>query len=190
LVQPDPGAAVAEPPPAPAGFEDFYRASYRKVVRAAMLAGATIDEAEDAASEALTSMARTWPVPGRPLSYACTAAVNYFIKSRTRGDARLVRRLVERGHVVRREGAEDARLAGLEGREWIAGILGELTGAQREVMECIVAGLDRDETAMVLGISNDALRRRVADARARLAEILSPDGEFRHPRPSTAREAL
>jgi RNA polymerase sigma factor (sigma-70 family) len=181
--QPDPS-----PVPAPAGFEDFYLGSYREVVRAAMMAGATLEEAEDAASQALEDMLRIWPVLGMPLRYARKAAVSNFIKARTRGSARVARRLAERGHAAP-EGAVDGQLTAREGREWVAGVLAELTGAQKEVMQCVADGLDRDEIAEVLGISRAAVRRRLCDARARLAELLSRDGELRHPRPTAIQEA-
>lgn len=196
VVQPEQGAARAvaaprrEPIPlqAPEGFDVFFRASYLKVVSAVRTAGATREEAEDAASEALTGMVGIWPVPGHPLAYACKAAISNFIKAKTRGNARLVRRLIERGHITLQATAEDPRLASMEGREWTDTVLRELTEAQRELMQHIVNGMDRNEIAAALSISKDAARRRLADARARLLEVLSRDGELRNPRPPTARE--
>jgi RNA polymerase sigma factor (sigma-70 family) len=164
--------------PPPEGAEDFFLASYTKVVRAVRYAGAEETEAEDAASEALAYMLRRWPVPGYPLAFACTAAVNYFIKARTRGDDRVARRLVERGHVPTQEGAEDAGLSRLEGEEWISRVLEVLTESQRDVLRCFARGLNREEIALDLGLSGGALRRRLSDARARLVDILGPDGEF------------
>jgi RNA polymerase sigma factor (sigma-70 family) len=152
-------------------------------------AGATIEEAEDAASDAMTDMVRIWPVRGNPLAYACTAAIRYFIKARKRPRA-LVRRIKERDPAAWQPGAEDQQLTGLEDSEWTAAVMAGLTSAQREVMQCIADGVDRDEIAEALGITKAAARRRLCDARARLVQILSPDGEFKHPRPPTAREAL
>ena len=48
------------PPDAAAGFEDFFRASFRELVRAAMYAGATKEEGEDAASKASVMRAHAW----------------------------------------------------------------------------------------------------------------------------------
>jgi RNA polymerase sigma factor (sigma-70 family) len=174
------------PPALLEGFEDFYRSSYREVMRAAMIAGATTEEAEDALSKTLTEMLRIWPVTGRPLSYARKAVVHNFIKDKTRGTARVASRLVERGHVMPHEGAEDQRLAAPEGREWIAGVLSELTPAQREVMRLVADGHSCEEIAETIGKSGDVVRRRLSDARARLVKILNPDGEFRRPRRTTA----
>jgi hypothetical protein len=48
------------PPSGPDGFDEFFRGSFREVVRAAMYAGATLQEAEDAANEALLGMLLHW----------------------------------------------------------------------------------------------------------------------------------
>jgi RNA polymerase sigma factor (sigma-70 family) len=178
----DPGAARL-----PEGFEDFYRSSYREVVRAALIAGATSEEAEDAVSKTMTEMLGIWPVPGHPLRYARKAVVHNFIKDKTRGTARVARRLVERGHVTPHNGNEDQRLTAQEGREWTASVLSELTEAQREVMQLIADGLTYEEIAEALGKSRDVIRRRLSDARARLVNILNPDGEFRQPQRMTTR---
>jgi RNA polymerase sigma factor (sigma-70 family) len=152
-----------------------------------MVAGATLEEAEDAVSKTLTEMLRIWPVPGHPLRYARKAVVHNFIKDKTRGTARVACRLVERGHVTPHEGAEDQRLAAREGHEWTESVLSELTGAQREVMQLVAGGLSHEEIAEAIGKSGDVVRRRLSDARARLVKILNPDGEFRQPRRTTAR---
>jgi DNA-directed RNA polymerase specialized sigma24 family protein len=175
--------------PAPQGFEDFFRESYRELVGRAMLAGATIEEARDAASETLTEMLLIWPLPGSPLAYARRAVVSNFIQAKTRGPGRLLDRLVERGHAVREQGVEDGGLSVFEHDSWVEDVLSELPDGLRAVMRCIAEGLDREEIANRLGISRAAVRRRICDARARLVEILSPDGEFRQPRPSAARSS-
>jgi RNA polymerase sigma factor (sigma-70 family) len=180
-------ASLRRTPGLPEGFEDFYRSSYRELVRAAMIAGATLEEAEDAVSKTLTEMLRIWPVPGYTLRYARKAVVHNFIKEKTRGTARVARRLVERGHVTPHEGAEDQRLTALEGREWTASVLSELTEAQREVMQLVADGLSYKEIAEAIGKSGDVVRRRLSDARARLVKILNPDGKFRQRRRTTAR---
>lgn len=159
------------------GFSEFFRSSFRPVVKAVMLAGATHEEAEDAASKAFLEMLSKWPVQGKPLSYACRAAINNFTKERIRGSLRLVNRIIERGPAsVREEGAEDDRLCELEDLETVEGILSELTPAQREVMERVARGLNYDEIATELGKSTEVVRRRLCDARARLTQITAPGG--------------
>lgn len=174
-------------PPAPEGFEDFFRDAWRELVRHAMIVGATKDEAEDAASQTLLEMLRRWPVQPHPLGYARRAVVNNYIKARTRGNQRIAQRLIERGHVLPQEGAEDSRLTAAEDNEWAADVLSLLPPAQREVMERIARGHSRDEAPAVLGKSSEAVRRNLCDARARLRQLLHPDGEFKQPGRTTAR---
>jgi RNA polymerase sigma factor (sigma-70 family) len=160
------------------GFDAFFIRSYRNVCKTVMIAGATPDEAEDAASTAFLYMLQRLqagrPVSGFPLRYARTAAVNAFIKEKTRGSSRVAQRLIARQPASLHE--EDAKLSILEGQEWVAGVLGQLTPAQREVMERIARGLTYEEIAEDLGKSKDVVRRRLCDARARLIQILNPDG--------------
>jgi RNA polymerase sigma factor (sigma-70 family) len=182
-------SAHGSSPAAPGGFEAFYRSSYREVMKAAMIAGATFEEAEDAASKTFLEMLERWPVQGAPLSYARKAVVSNFIKNKTRGSRRVVQRLAERGPAaVRQEGTEDTELCALEGQEWVDDVLSELTPCQREVMERIARGLDYDEIAADLGKSREVVRRRVCDARARLIQILDRDGtRLEQPRLATER---
>lgn len=169
------------------GFEEFFRASFRDVVKTAMIAGARFEDAEDAAAKALAGMLLAWPMPGCPLAYARRAVVSNFIKDKTRGNRRVARRLVERGHVPHQEGAEDARLTAWEHDQWVTDVLGVLPPEQRKVMECIAHGLDREEIAEELGKSLETIRRHLCSARARLAELLNPDGEPRPPSHAKAR---
>jgi DNA-directed RNA polymerase specialized sigma24 family protein len=182
------GQAVATPaagarPTAPPEFEVFFRTSFPEVVGTAMIAGATRQEAEDAADTALADMFPGWAVTvhENPLAYARQAAVHHFIKAKTRGDPRVIRRLIERGRVPLREGVEDPRLNELEDSEWVASVLSLLPRAQRAVMQCIADGIPRAEIAENLGMSREAVRRNLCDARARLAELLHPDGELKQP---------
>lgn len=165
------------PAAAPAGFEDFYRGSFRDLVRTAMYAGATPQEAEDAAAKTLAEMLGRWDTIEWSLAYARTATLHNFIKDKTRGPGRVARRLIEQGHVPRREGAEDRQLTAWEDDEWVASVLSSLPPAQREVMELIAKGLGRDEIAQALGKTREAIRQNLCVARARLIRELNPDGE-------------
>jgi RNA polymerase sigma factor (sigma-70 family) len=171
------------------GFEDFYRDSYREVVKAAMIVGAKLEEADDAASKAFLEMLERWPVQGTPLSYARKAAVSNFIKNKTRGTSRVAQRLTERGPAgLHREGDDDSGLLVLEGQEWVKGVLGQLPPREREVMERIARGLGYDEIAAELGKSREVVRRRLCDARGRLVRVLDKDGtRLSRPRGATGR---
>lgn len=180
-------SAPCSEPAASGGFEAFYRDSYRAVVKAAMNAGATIQEAEDAAGETFEAMLKRWPIDGTPLRYARKAVISNFIKDKTRGTDRVARRLIDRGHVMR-DHQDDPRLSELENRESVIRILNQLSPSQREVMERIADGLTYEEIAEELGRSGQVVRRRLCDARARLIEILNPDsGTAGQSRPATTR---
>ena len=188
--QPDPRPLPA--PEAPEGFEDFYRVSYRELVKHAMYMGADLEEARDAAAETQLYMLRIWPVPGYPLRYAREAVVTNFIKAKKRGKLRQ-RRLPRASSSAATSqpvrAPEDERLATEGRREWVADVLSELTRAQREVMQLIADGLTNEEIAETLNISGAAVRRRLCDARGRLTQLLNPDGEFKQPRRTTARSS-
>jgi RNA polymerase sigma factor (sigma-70 family) len=173
-------------PPAPEGFEEFFRTSFRKLVGTAMSAGAKPEEAQDAAAKALAEMLPAWPVAGNPLAYARRAVISNFIKDKTRGNRRVVQRLIERGHVPRQEGVFDGRLTEWEDDQWVVAVLSVLPPTQRQVMGYIARGFSRQEIAEELGKSQEAVRRNLCDACHRLAELLHPDGEPRHLGPATA----
>jgi RNA polymerase sigma factor (sigma-70 family) len=184
---PQTAAQAARRPPAPDGFGEFFRASFRELVKTAMIAGASLEDAEDAAAKTLAGMLSIWPVRGYPLAYARRAVVNNFIKDKIRGNHRVARRLVYRGHVPAQEGVEDAGLTAWEDDEWVADVLSVLPPAQQQVMQCIARGLDREEIAEELGKSKAAVRRSLCDARARLVELLNQAGEPIQPSRETAR---
>jgi RNA polymerase sigma factor (sigma-70 family) len=171
--QPAASSAVVTPRPTPAGFEEFFRASFRELVRAAMYAGATKEQAEDAAAKTLADMLSRWTTREWSLAYARKATIHNFIKDKMR-ERRAVQLLIERGHVPREEGAEDSQrqLTAWEDEEWVSHMLSRLPSAQREVMKLIVEELDRTEIAETLGKTPEAIRRNLCDARARLAREL------------------
>ena len=167
------------PPAAPDGFEEFFRESFRELVRTAMYAGATRQEGEDAAAKTLMEMLRRWDTCKRSLAYARKAVVHNFIKDKTRGTRRVAQRLIEQGHISHQEGAEDSQLTACEDEEWIVHMLSGLPPAQREVMELIAKGLDRDDIAETLGKTKEAIRRNLCDARVRLSRELNANGNHR-----------
>jgi RNA polymerase sigma factor (sigma-70 family) len=177
LVVPYQGSPQARPP-APDGFEEFFRHSFRELVRTAMFAGANPEEAKDAAAKTLAEMLQRWPVPENPIAYARQAVVHNFVKEKTRGNERLIRRLIERGHISRHEGFTDDQLTAFEDSQWVTDVLSVLPPTQHKVMECIARGLASDEIAETLGMSRDAVRRNLCDARRRLAQTLQSDGDL------------
>jgi RNA polymerase sigma factor (sigma-70 family) len=108
---------------------------------------------------------------------------------KARGNRRVAQRIIDRGHVPHQEGTDDAQLTAWEDDQWVADVLSVLPPEQRKVMECIAGGLDREETAEVLGKSRATVRQNLRSARARLTELLNPDGGPRQPSPATARSS-
>lgn len=198
MVQPEHAAAQAVAPlqlvpldPAPSaspplGFPDFFTASWQPLIKTAMVYGATLPEAEDAAADALTYMLSRWPIEGHPLAYAKKATLSYFFRAKKHGAWKTAYRLIERGHVLQREDAEDERLAELEGCDWLDEVLSQLTPAQREVLQQVADGLNYQEIARAIGKSPEVVRQRMAAARARLTKILAPDGSYRQPETTQA----
>jgi RNA polymerase sigma factor (sigma-70 family) len=168
-------------PCAPHEFEESFRVWYRKVVREVMLAGATFHDAEDATMKAFGEMLRAVKPGKYSFAYARKAAINNFIKEKTRYGDRVTHRLDVPNHDQRDQGVEDHRLSEWESRRWREDVLSKLPPRQREVMECLDAGLDNKEIAQKLGMSNDAVRKSRSDARKSLQKLLLPDGEFRQP---------
>jgi DNA-directed RNA polymerase specialized sigma24 family protein len=166
---------------APEGSVAFFQRAGKPRIAHAMWAGATEHEAEEAAAETMKDMLRRWSLIDPTLAYARKAVVHAYIKEKTRGPARTVRRLIEQGQVT--EGADDDQLAVLETEDWLACIFSYLTAAQCAVMECIARGTDQSEVAAELGISKDNARRHLCDARKRLTDVLHRDGELRLPPP-------
>ncbi len=143
-------------------------------------AGATtLADAEDAAMKAFEEMLRA-EEPGRySLAYMRKAAVNNFIKEKTRHGSRVRYSLDDPGHDQDAEGAEDHRLSEWESDRWREDALSLLPPRQRQVMERVGAGFDTKEIAQDLGMSADAVRRSRSDARKSLSKVLRPDGEYR-----------
>jgi RNA polymerase sigma-70 factor (ECF subfamily) len=128
------------------------------------------DQAQDAAAEACADLFSRWGGVEHPYAYARTAAVRVVIKARERGDERLRHRLAQQGGVA--EGREDPGLTAWEDREWVVSLLCELPPAQREVMSWVVDEFTPAEVALLLGRTPAAVRRALADARARLKREL------------------
>jgi RNA polymerase sigma factor (sigma-70 family) len=162
---------------APPGFEDFFRAAYRKLVACVMRLGATKDEAEDAVAASMTEVLRRWEEISDPLAYARTATRSNFIKEKTRR-ARLISRLIERGDVAC--GYQDAGLTVWEDTQWVKQTLDSLPPAQREAITGFMDEYSHVEIARLLGKDPAAVRQNFWAARKRL--MLSLGGRSSHGR--------
>jgi len=142
---------------------------------------ATLHDAEDATMKAFGEMLRAVEPGEYSLAYAFKAARHNFLKEKTRHADRVRDRLDGPGHDQRAGGVEDRRLSEWEGERWCKDVLSKLPPRQREVMACFAADLDNKEIAGKLGMSDDAVRKNLSDARKSLRKLLRPDGEYRRP---------
>ena len=156
-------------------FAEFYRANYRELVKAAMYAGASQTEAEDAASSAMEYMMASWSRIEDPLRYGRVATVRYYYKEKTRGQDRVRERLDQRRTSSVRV-CEDPNLTAWEDQQFVMELLNSLPEGQRAVMACIVDDFKPSEVAELLGKSPAAIRQSLHAARRRLQQqTVRPD---------------
>ncbi|WP_018503801.1 RNA polymerase sigma factor [Parafrankia discariae] len=176
---PAPGSAAAPPNPSEDEFTAFFRASYRRLLRTALYAGAGKQEAEDAISAAMEDILCRWSEVEHPYPYARRAMLNHFYKARTRGLDRVRQRQVARGDTL--QDGEDAALTVWEDRQWVDQLLASLPPAQRQVMEGILADLTTAEIGVLLGKTPAAVRQNLVAARRGLkAVLLQERAPFNH----------
>lgn len=151
-------------------FDMFFRASYRKLLKTALYAGAREQEAEDAISAAMEDVLSRWGQVDQPHAYARRAMLSHFYKARTRCLDRIRLRQVERGHVPCDD--NDPALTVWEDQEWVDQMLASLPPTQRQVMDGVLADLTTAEISELLGKTPAAVRQNLHDARVRLKAVL------------------
>jgi RNA polymerase sigma factor (sigma-70 family) len=167
---------------APHESEELLRAWFDRVVREFTSKRiATRHDAEDATMKAIGEMLRAVEPGNRSLAYVRKAALNNVRKEQVRHGKRTSIRLDDPACDRRTEGVTDDRLSEWEGERWCDDVLSRLSPRQREVMECVTAGLDNREIARKLGVSTDVVRRAKSDACKEMRKFIRPDGEYRQP---------
>jgi RNA polymerase sigma-70 factor (ECF subfamily) len=155
-------------------FEALYRANRSALVRFVRLAGATDEEANDAAQTAFAALLQvTYPIR-EPMGWLCRTALNDFRRSNLRVASRR-RKVVERpippweipepGASVP-SAAEVAAVA--EQTRVVLTELACLPGRQRQVMVAHYDGLSHEQIADLLGMGTDAVRQNLSRARKTL----------------------
>jgi RNA polymerase sigma factor (sigma-70 family) len=164
------------PPPASAAqaFSDLYATAYRSLLRDAILAGGSVQTAEDAVQDALTEVFRRWHKIANPRAYARRATISNLIKSKQRGSQRILARQIERGD-YRRDDADDAGLRVWEEKQWVVQLLRSLPAAQRETLAFIIDEFSTEEVAQLLGKTDAAVRYNLCAARRNLRTRLQAD---------------
>lgn len=155
-------------------FDEFFRDAYKALMKQAMYAGATEDEADSAVSYTMLDVHTNWHRLDEPLAWARRAVVRFFLKDKTRSRTRERRAHRYPGTP---DGRDDARLSAWEEWQWIRQLLLDvLTAEQREVMTLILDGYTPAEIGERIGVSSDAVRQRLRLARRQLAPMWTTQG--------------
>jgi DNA-binding NarL/FixJ family response regulator len=142
--------------PAPEGFVEFFQEHYRTLVRAAMYAGATGMEADEATQTTMGELLSRW--------------ANLDDRGQDRLRVRQMRR-TPAGPPAR----DTPALTLWEDREWVLQLLASLPPEQGKVMAFVVDGFKPAEIADLLGRSSDAVRQSLREARIRLRRALESE---------------
>ncbi|MEV6826002.1 sigma-70 family RNA polymerase sigma factor [Amycolatopsis sp. NPDC051102] len=160
----------------PGGFDDFFRAEYRKLVKALMvMEGASPTDADDCVAHAMEKLFERWhlPVsdPGRvrhPRAYAMKTARRRLKDERHRLQSVA---LDEDGSMLP---TDKSALTALEDRQFVANTLACLPSAQRQVMHLITEGYTPAEIAEVLHKKPNNIRQIIHLVKKRLRPLLDP----------------
>jgi RNA polymerase sigma-70 factor (ECF subfamily) len=162
------GAAVS--------FETWYPAIHPRLVAAMLLSCGRVDDAADAADEALARALERWEQVGQmasPDGWTFQVAYNLL---RRRGR----RQAIEQRVLRRASGGVDATVPAPAGEAWDA--VKHLSPRQREVIALrYVADLPEAEIATVLGISRGTVSSTLTDARRALGTMLDDDDDSEDP---------
>ena len=152
----------ARPPVTRAQFETVYIVEYPKLVRLLVVMGATMEEAQDAAQEAMKDFWRRF-IAGEafrsPVAYVRRAAIRFFIRRRQRDRERRSRE-IEGGHLTLPVYLDD-ELTACEDEQWVEQVLRSLTPAQRDVFKLVMDGMSRQAIGEQLGKSDVTIRQHL-----------------------------
>jgi RNA polymerase sigma-70 factor (ECF subfamily) len=186
-----PAPAVAAPratPPAspPAGFAEFFRNNYKKLLRFAMYAGASEHQADEATAATMKELLNRWADINNPAAYARRAVISNLIKAKKRQSLEPIRdRLVDL-RAAPAAAYDDLDLSAWEDKEWVMQLLVSLPPAQRDVMAHIIDGFTPKEIAQLLGTSPAAIRQCLHAAREKLKQTLRQEQMNDRPRAGLA----
>ncbi|MEV0326433.1 sigma-70 family RNA polymerase sigma factor [Micromonospora echinospora] len=150
---------------APPELVVFLRDSYRPLMRAAMLAGASKDEAHDAIQDAMIGIAKHWRTIDDPMPYARRAVINNVRKIWLSTHRRAVRRT---RYLVKNFERPPDQPSVWDDRDVFEDMLSKLTPSQRDIVRELLEGFTQAEVADLLGRSHDAVRTALTAIRKRL----------------------
>ncbi len=169
---------VQQPSTSVAEYDAFFDATYPFLLRVALAAGASVEEAEDAVDETMADLYHRWGEIAKPRSYARKAVLNAIARTKKRDGERFAR-TVAGGHLTP-EGSDGTAMAAWEDRQWVVQRLNALPPAQREVMACVVDDMSTAEIASALGKTEATVRKNLQWARERLKLELLNEQDHGH----------
>ncbi|MCQ8770492.1 sigma-70 family RNA polymerase sigma factor [Streptomyces sp. AA8] len=160
----DHGAVPAELP----AFAAFFTTEYPRVVHSLMRAGATYEEAEDAAQDAMQEFLRTSPGCKSPAGWVRTVAWHAYCKKAERNR----RRLALESRSARLSGTVPPDRAEPDEHEQVLEILRGLPPRQGQVLALHLDGYSAQETAELLSVKASTVRSNLRHAITTLRSLL------------------
>ena len=161
-----------------ARFTAIYEANFGILVKILKVMGATPEEAEDAAQDAMTDLFRRLKAGGEPPrtpdGWVLTAAKRFFFKRRKRDQVRWMREI----KAFPPQFWDDSEMTALEEQQWAEQVLSLLTPAQRKVISLVIAGASTSEIAGMLGMTSGNVRQHRKNGRDRLKSRYSGKEEI------------
>jgi RNA polymerase sigma factor (sigma-70 family) len=154
-------------------YDEFFDNTYPLLLKIALAMGANIQDAEDAADDAMAAIYRRWGEIAQPRAYACKATKNAVVKAALRERERLDRTIAG-GHLTI-DNDDETAFTLWEDSQWVRQHLEALPPAQRAVMEKVVEGLSTAEIGALLGKTEATVRKNLQWARERLKVELAKE---------------
>lgn len=166
-----------ESPPASGSsieFDDYYRSDHARLIGFAMRLGANIEEAQDAAQDAMTEVFKNWDRMNEPRAYARVVAERRFLRSRAKV-ARELESLERAGWASERPVNDPEYLILKQEGTWLVRTLQRLPYEQRRVMAWHLDGFSDKEIAVRVERPEATVRSNLRHAKNKLRELVDQD---------------
>ncbi|GLY80528.1 RNA polymerase sigma factor [Actinoallomurus iriomotensis] len=150
----------------PRSFDDYFRYDFPRLTGFMVRLGASVQEAEDVAQQAMLDLFRHWADVSAPEAYARIAAKRIYLRSRNN-----VKREREAIQVNWTQHANHLSFTG--DVEYVMGLLTSLPTEQREVMAWTIDGYEPSEIAELTGRTASTVRSHLRHARKKLGQAIA-----------------
>jgi RNA polymerase sigma-70 factor (ECF subfamily) len=150
-----------------ASFDAFFRLRYRDLVRYLGRLGATVDDAEEAAQDAMTAAYERWHRISNPDAWIWRVACRGYLRTDRR---RRLREVLRPGERVPQSAVADESDA-FASIQVVRGLLLGLATQQRRVVAWWLQGYRFEEIATKLNVRTATVRSSFRHARVRLREV-------------------